>query len=398
MIRIGLSILTDNIALGAFHDSADQHASAKCHENTREAIMKDLQDWIRSADTKESILWLYGPAGCGKSSIVRTFAQWCIDAKVLAASFFCSRESELSPGRDKSRKIMPTIVYQIIQYFPQIAEDVLRAVERDPVIFSRSMDTQLDNLIMGPLHNAKTSGAGLNCGLVIIDGVDELHDPREQKQLILSISLALQKVSVPLRFMISSRPEREIREGFKEVSQLSITRQIGLGNGYKPDEDIRRFVESGFDEIRKNHPTADSLDNWPHDSAIDYLVKKSSGQFLYAASLMRFISSQDHLPAERLQAICASRPHGSTDQVSPFTELDALYAHAFSSVKNIEETLRLLQFIILLPPSLKSPRTLEEFALLPRGKARGLLMDLHSIVYVPEVNGLPPETRGSKCE
>jgi replication-associated recombination protein RarA len=70
-------------------------------------------DWILGLgvdDQNAVILWLYGPAGAGKSAIAHDIAQRCDLEKLLLASFFFSRSD---PARSNAKFLIATIAYQI---------------------------------------------------------------------------------------------------------------------------------------------------------------------------------------------------------------------------------------------------------------------------------------------
>ncbi|KAF8968567.1 hypothetical protein BDZ97DRAFT_1916010 [Flammula alnicola] len=74
------------------------------------------------------------------------------------------------------------------------------------------------------------------------------------------------------------------------------------------------------------------------------LVEKSSGHFIYASVVVKYVKSPRHRPADRLEVILGLRP-ALTDM--PFAELDILYRHILSSVDDIELVLLILSFLIL---------------------------------------------------
>jgi adenylylsulfate kinase-like enzyme len=50
-------------------------------------------DWLNDDEKTTFIIWLYGPAGAGKSAILQTIAEMCTRLQILLASFFWSRNS-----------------------------------------------------------------------------------------------------------------------------------------------------------------------------------------------------------------------------------------------------------------------------------------------------------------
>ena len=97
-------------------------------------------------------------------------------------------------------------------------------------------------------------------------------------------------------------------------------------------DDIERFLKDKFDEIRLTHPIRSDLpSSWPSSEDIETLVYRSSGQFIYASTIVKFVSSRRHRPDHRLEIILGLRPNGND---VPFAELDVLYRYILSSVQD----------------------------------------------------------------
>ncbi|KIJ30800.1 hypothetical protein M422DRAFT_36420 [Sphaerobolus stellatus SS14] len=69
----------------------EQEGASICQSGTRERILAKIEEWITGEDP--SVLWLYGPAGAGKSTIAQTIAERCYHRKNLAFSYFFSRRN-----------------------------------------------------------------------------------------------------------------------------------------------------------------------------------------------------------------------------------------------------------------------------------------------------------------
>ena len=82
-----MELLQPYISPGAFHNSDERYDPPKCHPHTREAILKKITDWVKDANKVALILWLYGPAGTGKSAIAQTIAELLEKEGLLAAAF-----------------------------------------------------------------------------------------------------------------------------------------------------------------------------------------------------------------------------------------------------------------------------------------------------------------------
>ena len=97
-------------------------------------------------DQSAIILWFYGPAGAGKLAIAHNIAERCDFENLLLASFFFSRSDST---RNNSKSLITTIAYQIAINIPGTQEEIVVAMERDPLILTRSIEAQVASLIVG---------------------------------------------------------------------------------------------------------------------------------------------------------------------------------------------------------------------------------------------------------
>ena len=385
-----MKLLQRYMAPGAFHNSEERYDAPKCHPHTRRAVLKKIMDWVKDVNKVMLFLWLYGPAGAGKSAIAQTIAELLEKAGLLAAAFFFSRNA---PGRDDKTPLVATLVYQLIISIPEIRVHVLEALDVDPALFSRSIKGQIHALIVKPLNavaNDKTLAPILlsRPRLIILDGLDECRTTSAQTQILNALSTAVNDLHIPLYFLIASRPEHNIRQAFNDLHSLGPRSfSIALDDTYQPDDDIRVFLQSTFDEIKRKHPSrAHFPTSWPTSEDIGLLVKKSSGQFIFASTVAKYVNSHRHWPPERLNIIFGQSEPG---QETPFAELDSLYHLILSSVADTEKLQDFLMLLVLRPFSQRAQRLtpittlIEKFLFYRPGEIDMILIDLHSIIYVP---------------
>ncbi|KDR76633.1 hypothetical protein GALMADRAFT_452508 [Galerina marginata CBS 339.88] len=381
-----LDRLLKSVSPAAFHNSGERRDPPKCHPNTRVAILKKLKEWILGLDpmTRSALIkWLHGPAGSGKSAIAQTLADWAFEEEILLASYFFSR---FDSTRNHPRSLIATIAYQAGAHFSEVRENILAAIDADPLIFTRSLMTQIRSLIVEPLNFLITAGYFENpksMRLIIIDGLDECEDRDGQVDIIRTISKTLQDNHLPLIFLIASRPEHDITLFFCSGYPMEVTSRFPLDDRYKPSSDIKLFLQSEFIEIKENHPFKMQLPpEWPGPQTLEKLVTKSSGQFIYAATVAKFVRSTRHNPAHRLEMVLGLRtPVG--DRELPFSELDALYHHVFAGVEDIGLVLKVLSFCLLasrdFPPTVSY---IERILSLNRGDISTALCDLHAVLVL----------------
>ena len=310
----------------------------------------------------------------------------------MAGGFFFNRHA---PGRNDKTLVVSTLVYQLTQCSPQFRQRVAKAIERDDSILSRSLEAQILALVVRPLNEMVYEGASTPHeipNVVILDGLNECTNSDSQREILKSLEVAAEQIHFPFLFIISSQEDKAIRDFFNKPSIRLMSNRIILDEKYHPDADIRIYLHSKFTDIAHNHPAGAHLPTpWPSDADIYRLVDKSSGQFIYASTVVEFIESPHHSPEERLNIVfgLAATP----DEESPFAELDALYRQIFSAVANfnIKDILEALSIFFLVDAKCieKSPRAIERFLSFSPGRVRIILSDLHSAVGLPEEDDGP---------
>ena len=264
------------------------------------------------------------------------------------------------------------------------------AIERDPLILTRALEAQAAALIVEPLRELIGVGyfnSTSSRRLIIIDGLDECDTLAAQRKVLEIISFLIQKYHLPILIFVASRPERHLTQAFNTGFLPDVHTTLALDHTYRPDDDIRRFLTDIFRQVRTTHPMSGYLDHsWPSVDVLERLVKKSSGQFIYASTVVKYVSSIGHHPADRLNVILGIRPPRHAREM-PFGELDTLYRHILSSVEDRKNVLLILGFCLIssarCPPTYpKEIERLERFFRLNRGDIRILLGDLSSIVAV----------------
>ena len=347
-------------------------------------------DWILGLgvdDQNAVILWMYGPAGAGKSAIAHDIARRCDIEKLLLAGFFFSRSDST---RSNAKSFIATIAYQIAVNISSTRAKIVATVEHDPLILARSLEAQVTALIVEPLLEPLEAGyfdTPTSRRVIIIDGLDECDTPDVQCSILQVISLFFHEYHLPLLILVASRPESHLTHCFTTGSLPEFHTTLALDDTYKPDVDIRRFLTDKFRQIKDTHRMSGYLDpSWPSVDVLETLVKKSSGQFIYASTVVKYVSSIRHQPADRLNVVLGIRPPRHAREM-PFDELDALYMHIFASVEDRETVLLILGFYLLLASGSYLPMDigeLEHFFLLRRGYIEMLLGDLSSLVVISD--------------
>jgi hypothetical protein len=371
--------LRKHVAVGALHNSAERFDPPKCYPRTREAILAKIEAWVkeRPQNGNRLVLWMYGPAGAGKSAIAQSIAELC--KALLAAAFFFSRTA---PDRSDNSRLVATLVWQLIKVIPEMRESVLATLEHDPTLLSQTPATQMKALIVNPMNQVPGNLLEKHPRLVIIDGLDECFSPESQDDILNILSTSLQDLITPFYFLIASRPHINIREAFTSNPLRSMTHTLPLEYDYQSTQDIHHFLTSSFGKIRAKNVYLPS--HWPKKGDIEVLTGKSSGQFIYAATVMRYIARGHHGHEKRLTSVLESQLLNNS--ASPFAALDALYLQIFQSVAQDEigKVMEVLGALIFLNQNnMNQLWVLEGFFGYREGELASVMGDMLSLVHVP---------------
>ncbi|KAF9472156.1 hypothetical protein BDN70DRAFT_776594, partial [Pholiota conissans] len=269
--------------VSAFQNSFQRNDPPKCHPNTRVQILRTIFDWIVHSNLEryERILWLNGAAGAGKSAIMQSLMELCLEASIGFAAFFFFR-SEIS--RNNTKGLFATLAYQLAQAIPDALDGILGIIDQNPLIFEENLESQLHQLVIQPL--LQLTGQFLIPFVIFVDGLDECNDRSHQSTLIKLFSSITEDRTIPIIFVIASRREPEIEASFSQITDSHILRTISLdySDVSQTYDDIRRYLVDKFTEIKKTHIRRHLIPSaWPPIWMIDEIVAKSSGQFIYAS-------------------------------------------------------------------------------------------------------------------
>ena len=121
---------------------------------------------------------------------------------------------------------------------------------------------------------------------------------------------------------------------------------------------------------------------WPSDDVISFLVEKSSGQFVFAATVIRFVNEDRKVPSAQLQLVLDiyESLDVSQQKTNPFALLDEIYSHVLRSCDEIDTVLSVLGLFFFLDGRALTPDFLESFV---DTNITFLFWGLHSIIHVP---------------
>ena len=375
MTHEGLRDLKLAVSLGAIHDSAERYPPPNCHPDTRKAVRQIILDWIHSESSDSSFFWLYGPAGAGKTAILQAIAEFLCNpsefGQLFGGSFFFSRGKK---GQDQGHFLFSTIAYQLALKVPGLRQHVNCIMESDPTLHTKSMDVQLQTLIVDAFQ--KLSPLPQHSYLVIIDGLDECQNKAIQQSILRLLCETITIHNLPLRFLIGSRPESHIRVSFDLESLYTITHRVVLDETFNPGKDIRVFLQDGFAKICADNSIMSHVEQpWPREGIIDLLVQRSSGQFIYASTVLKFVGADFCSPTKQL-ALVLKPDHKA------FSDLDQLYTQILSVYPSTVNIVQVLGFTAIMFKFEENhlPEVIEDILEMEEGELRLVLRGLSSLM------------------
>ena len=349
--------------------------------------MADLIAWAADAgDTK--IYWLNGMAGTGKTTIAFTFSRILDNIQILGASFFCSRLDAESNNADL---IFPTLAYELARHSTVASKALLNALEKDRNVGHKSLRDQFLNLIVTPTKAASEGVSTPRPLIIVIDALDECADEGDVSDVLAIIRQY--SPDLPLKFFITSRPERQIQNVFRQEGTSRYSKSI-LHEIEKDivSADIAIYAREELANIAKERMTG-TPSGWPPEDRLNTLVRLSGTLFIYAATACKYVGGGGSI-VRRLKDVTDISPNSPNSETSA---LDDLYGRILSAaVERANSTEKTeIQKVLRAVISVRTPLSINGLSKLLEIEAEDVseaLSSLHSVVYIPENTGLPIST------
>ncbi|TEB23739.1 hypothetical protein FA13DRAFT_1739717 [Coprinellus micaceus] len=325
-----ISIIHNARAVEATHTSKTASYAPKCHPGTRVKVTGDVVDWASAGglvladdgdERSTSICWFQGPASGGKTCIMREVAKRLGDKGMLAGTYFFSNRV---PGLSSAGPFVATVAHQLLDSIPDAKPAILKAIAERASIFSESVETQMDRLILNPLREISRRGIG-GRHILVIDGFDECIITERGHLLRVLHTLATSTPS--LLITIASRPELDIRTTFHSERYEAITHFLRLQD-YEETSAIRGYLCDEFCRIRETHPAKASIPaSWPEEAVLGVLVQKSSGSYILPSTVIKYVDNPRRRPVALLEEVMELFEIQTSASLSnnPLAPLDALY-------------------------------------------------------------------------
>ncbi|KAF8312369.1 hypothetical protein DL93DRAFT_2229092 [Clavulina sp. PMI_390] len=283
-----------------------------CLEGTRTDVIQAIAAWALGAYLPNSmnsyilsipcseasrVLWICGPAGCGKTSIIRSAAALVKSYGRMGSFYGFSRTG---PGGTLSQ-LFSTIACDIAQCDKVHEHHLVEVVKGDaPLRNTGDPQLQFEAMIAKPMNTAYAVGPTV----VFIDAFDEADDNEDLREDVLNI-LCQNAVQVPenLRIIVTSRLPDVVHalypnnssEHPKGVNVLHVDRL----DQSMTCQDVRMMVEKKLHSLCGNPVT---------DRKIQALVGKADISFQWASTACRLILKPPPGSSAQLELDYLSQP------------------------------------------------------------------------------------------
>ncbi|CCO32931.1 Vegetative incompatibility protein HET-E-1 [Rhizoctonia solani AG-1 IB] len=361
----------------AIYNSAESDSIKRglCTPGTRKTQIDLLLEWARTPDAGKTC-WMNGMAGTGKTTIAYTVCSELDQACQLGASFFCSRT--IAECR-QVKNIIPSIAYQLARFSVPFRCALAKALELDPDAHTRSLNIQYQKLIAEPLAGVESS-LPLDF-IVVIDALDECENEDSVSQ-ILDLLLSTTHIT-PIRFLMSSRPE-------KEIARKMAGRLDGHDDARLVLHDLDSSMVKADIEIYMRHELKDIPMT---DGQWSVIIERCGVLFIYASTTCCYIKQAYELMAleEVVDVIASSKPtHKDKNIIDELykTVLDAAFVKSRLDDINKQRMRDVLETVVCAI----EPMTVDAMAgLLGIGtgnQIERLMMPLRSVLNVTKNTGL----------
>ena len=295
---------------------------AVCIPGTRVRILHDIVRWANDTSSEsESVYWLFGQAGSGKSTIAYTiarrfdfeFARDSYDTIILGGNFFCSRQFDET--RFETR-IIRTIVYHLALRWKPFADALNGSGKFDTV--NQNVCAQLNGLLVEPWEQAKCADPSKSPRfLIVIDALDEIDGTGGSEFLRDLLDVINKKRLLGLKFFVTSRPDPNL------VTHLQTFE----------DKRLYRLEQVAIEEAQADITTYLNA-NLPHfvdRPEMENLVAQAAGLFIYAATVVKYLEGYEPLEQkERLRMLPSISDSAIPQASEEIPLLDGLYLQVLS--------------------------------------------------------------------
>ena len=247
-----------------------RHHSEQYLEGTRESIFAQVKNWLNDVNSPHRVMVVIGNVGMGKSVIAAELSKRMLEEGKLSGSHFCQHNKV----RHRNPKVMlQSLAYQLSHSLPDYRKALVKQLSRNLGVEINDMEVGdlFELLFEEPLSRLTVPNYTY---LVIVDALDE-SEYQGRNELLDVIAKCFNKLPLWNRFLVTTRPEIDIRDSLKGLQPLLLE-----PSDEENLKDIRLLFEKRLNcKLRSEN----------HEVIFQKLVQKSEGLILWAQLLIDFI-------------------------------------------------------------------------------------------------------------
>ena len=242
-------------------------------EGTRLSIFAKVESWLDDRSSPNRVMVISGNAGMGKSVISAVMCKKMQEAGQLAGSHFWQHDRV---RHSNPRVMLQSLASQLCDFLPGYKKALVEELSGNLGVEINSMEVKdlFEVLFEQPLANLNEPSLTY---LMVIDGLDE-SELQGRNELLDVIANCFQNLPLWIRFLVTTRPERNIAENLRNLHPLQLDPNVEENL-----KDIHLCFEKQVSHL---------LQSEHREIILQALVQKSEGVMLYAHYLVDFLKKE----------------------------------------------------------------------------------------------------------
>ncbi|KIM83472.1 hypothetical protein PILCRDRAFT_425318 [Piloderma croceum F 1598] len=259
----------------------DAARRTECLSGTRENTLKVIVDWVNDQASEQNILWVYGLAGSGKSTLSTTIANIFRESSQLGAFIFFNRDVT---ERSDPTSVIRTLAHQLGSSSANIGGAICAVIVRNSNILISPLAYQFDKLILDPLSNVSTPSRTI---VIVLDVLDECGKADDREAFLTVLAHNFAHLPRTIRTIITSRTEIDICTAFESQHHI-MAHELDIASSVNSDDILLYFRHRvALLQARNKHLRLDV--GWPGEDVLGQLTQRASGLFVWASTASKFI-------------------------------------------------------------------------------------------------------------
>ncbi|KZP23194.1 WD40 repeat-like protein [Athelia psychrophila] len=287
-IQTDVATLVENQALDRLGSSGpDLGDFPCCLPGTRRDTIDEILGWASNPlqGDSDNVLWLYGPAGTGKSAVAATVATHFSEMGRLGAFVGFDRAS---PEQGRPSTAVKSLARQLAEYDGRLRTSITQTINDGPKasVLRASLSDKFDRLIVKPLASIPTL-PGEGPIVVVLDGLYEYEQPDCWTSLLDLLVGGTKSLPSNLRFIITSRTVDGILDAVTGAVLHPHIRIRELRSS--SHSDISAYFTFRMQQIRRKKTYLQ--EDWLGPTAIAELTARAFGYYPWASLLLQPLRS-----------------------------------------------------------------------------------------------------------